>query len=71
MLVPTRNFVCEQLCTQQFAGCSQVEESEREVTSVRALLGSADEALTARDGVVAALKAREATLAEKVDAAQV
>lgn len=39
--------------------------------SVRELLASADEALTARDGVVAALKAREATLQEKLDASQV
>ena len=49
----------------------QVEEKEREVGGVRELLASADEALTARDGVVAALKAREATLQEKLDASQV
>lgn len=48
----------------------QVEEKEVEVGSVRALLASADEALSARDAVVAALKAREATLAEKLDASK-
>lgn len=49
----------------------QVDEKEKEIDSVRGLLATADEALNARDAVVAALKAREATLSENLDAAKV
>lgn len=47
-----------------------MEDKDMEITSVRDLLATADEALTARDSVVASLKAREAALTEKLDSAQ-